>query len=83
MFASALWLSLDVGKHSPGILDHVASVLRKSRGACPVHMVVSNGGGKAARLKLGDSFSINPASVALKELEDLLGPGRVKFTGSR
>ena len=37
--------------------------------------------GRWARLKLSDEFSIDPRTVATAELEEVLGPGTVKFSG--
>ena len=62
-------------------LDGVASVLRRSGGPCPVYLSIRDTAGKAASLKLNQDFNVNPAAVPVDELEMLLGPGSVLFTG--
>jgi DNA polymerase-3 subunit alpha len=56
-------------------------VLKKGRGACPVWLVVRDPAGKSATLKLSADYGVNPAAVPVDELELLLGPGAVLFTG--
>ncbi|MFO0851947.1 MAG: DNA polymerase III subunit alpha [Gemmataceae bacterium] len=62
-------------------LDGVAGVLKKGRGSCPVWLVVRDPAGKSATLKLPADYGVNPAAVPVDELELLLGPGAVLFTG--
>jgi DNA polymerase-3 subunit alpha len=71
-------LSLD--QHEPRHLEAVAAVLQRNRGTCPVFLVVRDGAGKRLRLKAGDDFRINPATLPKGELEMILGPGRVHFS---
>jgi len=42
---------------------------------------VRDGAGKRSVLRASENFRISPATVSVAELETLLGPGRVKFTG--
>jgi DNA polymerase-3 subunit alpha len=62
-------------------LDGVAAVLKKGRGACPVWLVVRDPAGKSATLKLPAEYAVDPAAVRVEELELLLGPGSVLFSG--
>ncbi len=61
--------------------DGVAAVLKRSKGPCPVYLTVRDPAGRAAQLKLGTEFNVNPTAVPVEELEMLLGPGSVLFTG--
>jgi DNA polymerase III subunit alpha len=60
-------------------LDGVRSALEKSKGPCPVYLSVRDAAGKAASFKLG--LQVNPMALRVEELEMLLGPGSVLFTG--
>jgi DNA polymerase III alpha subunit len=62
-------------------LDAIAGALRRSpRGNCPVFLYVRDGGGKWLRMKAGDDFKINPATLVKADLDVILGPGRVEFS---
>ena len=61
--------------------DGVAAVLKRSSGPCPVYLTVRDPAGRAAQFKLGTDFTVNPTKVPVEELEMLLGPGAVLFTG--
>jgi DNA polymerase-3 subunit alpha len=74
-----LWLSSSA--HGPREIDALARVLQRTPGSCPVYLDVRDAAGKRALLKVSDQFRINPATLALEELEAILGPGRVKFSG--
>jgi DNA polymerase-3 subunit alpha len=62
-------------------LDGVAAVLRRSRGPCPVYLTVRDPAGRAAQFKLADDYRVDPTALRADELEMLLGPGAVLFTG--
>ena len=62
-------------------LDGVANVLRRHRGPCPVYLSVRDAAGKAAQFKIASEFWVNAATIHVDELELLLGPGCVLFTG--
>jgi DNA polymerase-3 subunit alpha len=76
-----LVLSLRLGIHGPEVIDTIGRMLQRAQGACPVFLSVRDGLGKRSVLKLGEAYRINPASVAIGELEMLLGQGCVKFSG--
>ncbi len=62
-------------------LDGVANVLRRNKGSCPVYLSVRDIAGKAAQFKINSDFWINASTIHVDELELLLGPGCVLFTG--
>jgi hypothetical protein len=78
---TGLWLSLAVGRHGPDMVDAVARVLQRTPGPCPVYLHVRDEVGRVARLRAGEAFRVNPATVSTAELETLLGAGSVKFSG--
>jgi DNA polymerase-3 subunit alpha len=67
--------------HSPEHVDAIARVLKRTPGSCQVLLDVRDGQGKWARFRLSEEFRINPLTVATAELETMLGPGCVKFSG--
>jgi DNA polymerase-3 subunit alpha len=79
--ARGLWLGLTLGVHAPDQIDAIARVLRRAPGPCPVYLTVRDSAGKQGTLRAGDEFRINPATIAVAELETLLGAGCVKFAG--
>jgi len=76
-----LVLKLELGQDRPMLPDELAKVLRKTPGPCPVYVHITDAAGKRAVLRAGERFGVNPAEVRLGELEMLLGPGQVMFTG--
>jgi DNA polymerase-3 subunit alpha len=76
-----LVLALRLGAHSPDMIDAIGRVLERAQGNCPVFLSIRDGAGKRSVLKLGESYRVNPATVAIAELEMLLGQGCVKFSG--
>jgi DNA polymerase-3 subunit alpha len=74
----ALLLRLDM---PPELIDTLGRALQRAPGACPVYLTVKDGAGKRAVFKLSSEYSVNPATVPVGELEALLGPGAVKFSG--
>ena len=62
-------------------LDGVANVLRRNKGSCPVYLSIRDVSGKAAQFKINSEFWINASTIHVDELELLLGPGCVLFTG--
>src|SRR5262249_23487359 len=75
-----LILSHDV--HDPNHIDALVRVLQRSPGSCPVYLNILDAAGKRSLLKAGEDFRINPATVSTGELETILGPGRIKFSGN-
>lgn len=62
-------------------VDGIAAVLKRATGPCPVYLSVRDLQGKVASLKLNADFWVNPTTVPVEELEMLLGPSSVLFTG--
>ncbi|HXG08874.1 MAG TPA: DNA polymerase III subunit alpha [Gemmataceae bacterium] len=77
--ARSLWLQLTVGRHSPHHIEAIAQVLRRSPGSCRVRLHVRDLANRGCVLELGREYSIDPARVAIAELEEIVGPGCVKF----
>jgi DNA polymerase-3 subunit alpha len=76
-----LVLLLRLGVHEPDVINAIGRMLERARGSCPVYLSVRDSAGKRAQLKLGPSYTINPANVPIADLEMLLGKGAVKFSG--
>jgi DNA polymerase-3 subunit alpha len=78
----ALHLLLNLGVNTPTDIDAISRVLRRVPGPCPVYLTVRDGAGKKTMLKLDEGYRINPATFPVGEMETILGPGRVRFSGS-
>lgn len=78
----ALALALVLPDHGEPHLDAVVELLRRAPGRCPVYLFVRDAGGHQARLKFGDELGVNPANLAVSDLQTLLGPERVLFSGT-
>ena len=76
-----LVLSLAAGIHGPTEVEAIARVLQRSPGPCPVYLAIRDAAGKRLQLRLGEEFRINPEKVSTGDLETILGPNRVMFTG--
>ena len=76
-----LVLGLSVVTHTPETIDAVARVLQRTPGPCPVFLSIRDAGGKRSFLKAGEAFGVNPTTVAIADLETLLGPRSVTFSG--
>ncbi len=74
-------LNLTLGQHGPDTVDRIGSILKRKAGPCNVYMQVKDGAGRKAQFRLGDDYRVNPAEVPVEELELLIGPGSVVFTG--
>jgi DNA polymerase-3 subunit alpha len=61
--------------------ESVGKILKKAKGPCPVYLAVQDGAGRAAQFKLSADFFVNPTQVPVEQLEMILGPGAVLFTG--
>jgi DNA polymerase-3 subunit alpha len=62
-------------------LDAIATALKRSpRGPCPVFLYVRDGAGRWLRLKAGDAYRVNPATLVKADLELVAGAGRVEFS---
>jgi DNA polymerase-3 subunit alpha len=76
-----LVLSLVSGVHGESELEAALQMLQRAPGSCPVYVAVRDASGKRASLRLGETYRINPEKLPISELEDLLGVGRVIFSG--
>jgi DNA polymerase-3 subunit alpha len=76
-----LVLSLLQSAHTPQHVEAVARVLQRAPGQCPVYLSVQDAAGKRSVLRSSQDYWINPGKVATAELELILGPGHVQFTG--
>jgi len=61
--------------------EAIGRTLKKSPGPCPVYLTVRDPVGRAAQFKLSGDHFIDPSHVQVEELEMLLGPGKVLFSG--
>jgi DNA polymerase III subunit alpha len=61
-------------------MESLGAVLKRNRGQTPVFMSVRDPSGKQVKLKLGDAFAVNAASLRAEDVEMILGPGSVVFT---
>ncbi len=61
--------------------EAIGRTLKKSPGPCPVYLTVRDPVGRAAQFKLSFEHFVDPAAVRVEELEMLLGPGKVLFSG--
>jgi DNA polymerase-3 subunit alpha len=77
-----LRLSLHLGTHQPGHVERLANVLQRSPGSCPVYFDIRDGTGNRCTLKAGEGYRVNPATLALDEVEMILGSGRIEFCGA-
>ena len=73
-------ISLRLDVHEALHIDALARVLKHTPGSCPVFLDVRDPNGKWARFKLAEAFRINPLTIGTAELEEMLGPGCVKFS---
>jgi DNA polymerase-3 subunit alpha len=70
------------GIHTVDHVRRLGELLQRARGRCPVFLDVVDGGGRRARLRLGEEFFIDASKIAKTELEHLLGPEHVEFWGT-
>jgi DNA polymerase-3 subunit alpha len=61
--------------------DTLGKILKRAKGPCPVYLAVQDASGRAAQFKLNQEFFVNPTQVSIDQLEMILGPGTVLFTG--
>jgi hypothetical protein len=62
-------------------LEALAAALRRApRGNCPVFVYVRDGASRWLRLKAGEEFRVNPATLVKADLEAVVGTGRVEFS---
>jgi DNA polymerase-3 subunit alpha len=61
--------------------ESLGKILKQAKGPCPVYLAVQDGAGRAAQFKLSQDFFVNPTQVPVEQLEMILGPGAVLFTG--
>jgi DNA polymerase-3 subunit alpha len=63
-----------------GKLETIASILKRSPGQVPVFLHVRDARNKWMKLRTGDHYRINPATLPKTDLEMILGRGRVEFS---
>jgi DNA polymerase-3 subunit alpha len=78
---TAMLLRMNLRQHGPDSIDALARILKRSPGDCRVEMLVTDHGGRRAKVKVREEFQVDPAKVSLEELEMVLGRGGVVFTG--
>lgn len=78
---TGMLVRMNLDQHSPDHVDALSRVLRRAPGQCRVELQVTDAAGRRARLKLGDSYRVDPGKIAVDELELILGAGGVMFTG--
>lgn len=76
-----LVLKMLVDRHGPEMIDGIGRVLKRTPGPCTVYLLVRDGSGRGAQLRLGEDYKVHPAQVNVEELEMMLGEGAVVFTG--
>jgi DNA polymerase-3 subunit alpha len=77
---TGLVANLNLQRHGPGEIEALARVLQRSPGTCPVFLYVRDSAGKVLRLRAGDEFRINPATLVKTDLEMILGEGSIYFS---
>jgi DNA polymerase-3 subunit alpha len=82
-FTKGLILRMDYESDTDGRekFEAIGRTLKKSPGPCPVYLTVRDPVGRAAQFKLSGDHFIDPTGVRVEELEMLLGPGKVLFSG--
>jgi DNA polymerase-3 subunit alpha len=63
------------------LLGKVHGILKNHSGAVPVVLEVPVAGGKRIAVQAGDGAGVNPSEALMADLQELLGPGQVRFTG--
>ncbi len=76
-----LWLRLKEEGSALTHIDHLAQLLRRAPGQCPVTLVIADLGGRRCRLKLGEDYRVDPTNLPIDELEMVVGSGGVEFHG--
>ncbi len=76
-----LWLRLREDPAALTSIDHLAQLLKRAPGSCPVTLVISDSGGRRCRLKLGQDFRVDPTRLPVDELEMVVGAGGIEFHG--
>ncbi len=77
---TGLVLLLNLQIHKPEQIDALAKVLQRLRGTLPVFLHMQDPAGKWLKLKAGDQYRVNPATLVKADLEMILGQGRVEFS---
>jgi DNA polymerase-3 subunit alpha len=63
----------------PATMDALGEILQRSRGHCPVYLVVRDDTNRDCILQLGRDYRVNPHVIDLSALEGLFGIGSVKL----
>jgi DNA polymerase III subunit alpha len=78
---TGMLLRMSLQTHGPEHVDALGRLLKRVPGPCRVELQVTDAGGRRARLKLADDLRVDPGKVAVEEMEMILGPGGIMFTG--
>ena len=66
-------------KSKPATVDALAEILHRSRGTCPVFLVVRDDADRDCIMQASREFGVNAHTIDMEALEGLLGPGSVKL----
>lgn len=80
--AATLLVRLAADRHDEATVDALARILRSRPGKSPVYLEISGEDGLRARLKVGDAFAVACDQDLARQLEELLGSGRVTLGGA-
>ncbi|MFL5339173.1 MAG: DNA polymerase III subunit alpha, partial [Gemmataceae bacterium] len=78
---TGMLLKMSLRDHGPEHIEALARLLRRSPGSCKVELLVTDAAGRRAQLRVGRDLAVDPAKIALDELEMIVGRGGVVFTG--
>ncbi len=63
------------------LFQSLGAILKKSKGGTPVEMAILDPAGRVARFKLASEYFVDHMQIPVEQLEMVLGPGSVHFTG--
>src|SRR5262245_27330405 len=78
---TGMLLRMNLQSHGAEHVDALGRLLKRVPGPCRVELQVTDAAGRRARLKLADDLRVDPGKVAIEEMEMILGPGAITFTG--
>lgn len=78
---TAMLLRMNLREHGPEHVEALGRILQRYPGNCRVELLVIDGAGKRAQLRLGREFQVDASKIVLDDLEMLVGRGGVVFTG--
>ena len=77
MRPECLILSLDAGRFTEEMVSHIKEVLMEHTGEVPVQLRLTENGGEAQIIRLGDLYSVDTAGDLIARLKSLLGESAV------